>query len=160
MEERCGVPINILLVEDNPGDVRLTMEALSDAKVKNKLTVATDGVEALNLLFGRTPGTNPGSFDLIVLDINLPKKNGREVLAELKNDPKLKHIPVVILTTSKAEQDICQTYEQHANCYVTKPLDFEQFIHVVRSIEHFWLSVVTLPGGKAHGYQFDSNSPH
>ncbi len=160
MEERCGVPINILLVEDNPGDVRLTMEALSDAKVKNKLTVATDGVEALNLLFGRTPGTNPGSFDLIVLDINLPKKNGREVLAELKNDPKLKHIPVVILTTSKAEQDICQTYEQHANCYVTKPLDFEQFIHVVRSIEHFWLSVVTLPGGKAHGYQLDSNSPH
>lgn len=160
MEERCGVPINILLVEDNPGDVRLTMEALSDAKVKNKLTVATDGVEALNLLFGRTPGTSPGSFDLIVLDINLPKKNGREVLAELKNDPKLKHIPVVILTTSKAEQDICQTYEQHANCYVTKPLDFEQFIHVVRSIEHFWLSVVTLPGGKAHGYQLDSNSPH
>ncbi len=160
MEERCGVPINILLVEDNPGDVRLTIEALSDAKVKNQLTVANDGVEALNLLFGRAPEKKAGPFDLIVLDINLPKKNGREVLAELKNDPRLKHIPVVILTTSKAEQDICQTYEQHANCYVTKPLDFEQFINVVQSIEHFWLSVVTLPGGKANGYQLDSNSAH
>ena len=160
MDERFAQPIRILLVEDNPGDVRLTMEALRDAKVKNYLTVASDGNEALALLRGTPSGKKSGSFDLILMDLNLPKKNGREVLAELKSDPKLKHIPVVILTTSKAERDICETYALHANCYVTKPLDFEQFMQVVQSIEQFWLSVVTLPGGKAHDYQLGSNFAH
>jgi CheY-like chemotaxis protein len=160
MDERFGLSINVLLVEDNPGDVRLTIEALRDAKVKNQLTVASDGIEALALLRGTTSAKRAGPFDLIVLDLNLPKKNGREVLAELKSDSKLKHIPVVILTTSEAERDICESYALHANCYVTKPLDFEQFMQVVQSIEHFWLSVVTLPGGKAHDYQLGSNFAH
>jgi CheY-like chemotaxis protein len=160
MYEGFGMPIEILLAEDNPGDVRLTMEALRDAKVKNHLTVATDGEEALALLRGTHPHKEAGLFDLILLDLNLPKKNGREVLAGLKNDPKLKHIPVVILTTSKAEEDILKSYALHANCYVTKPVDFEQFLHVVQSIEHFWLSVVTLPGGKVDGHKLDSYAPH
>jgi CheY-like chemotaxis protein len=160
MDERFGLPIRVLLVEDNPGDVRLTMEALGDAKVKNQLTVASDGIEALALLRGATLGERAGPFDLVVLDLNLPKKNGREVLAELKSDPRVKHIPVVILTTSKTERDITETYALHANCYVTKPLDFEQFMQVVQSIEHFWLSVVTLPGGKAHDYQLGANSAY
>lgn len=160
MADGNGTPIEVLLVEDNPGDVRLTIEALRDAKMKNRLTVAMDGIEALELLRSTHRARKAGPFDLIVLDLNLPKKNGREVLAELKTDPKLKHIPVVILTTSKAEQDICVAYHLHANCYVTKPLEFEQFMQVVQSIEHFWLSVVTLPGGKSNDYQFDSNAPH
>jgi CheY-like chemotaxis protein len=141
------MPIEILLVEDNPGDVRLTTEALGDAKIKIHLTVAPDGVEALSLMRGIPPRQEAGHFDLILLDLNLPRKDGREVLAELKNDPKLKHIPVIILTTSKAEEDIGRAYAAHANCYVTKPVGLKPFTGVVQSIEDFWLSVATLPRG-------------
>ena len=139
-------PIEILLVEDSPGDVRLTIEALKDAKVRNNLHVVGDGVEALAFLrregeYGRTPRP-----DLILLDLNLPRKDGREVLAELKDDPALKRIPVVILTTSQAEQDIVESYNLHANCYISKPVDLDQFVRVVQSIEDFWLAIVKLPG--------------
>ena len=136
-----GRPIEILLVEDNPGDVRLTIEALRDSKVRNNLQVATDGVMALERLRQRD-APRP---DLILLDLNLPKKDGREVLAEIKADPALKTIPVVILTTSRAEQDVLRSYELQANCYISKPVDLEQFITVVKSIEDFWLTIVTLP---------------
>jgi CheY-like chemotaxis protein len=143
--ELNGRPIEILLVEDNPGDVRLTIEALKEAKVRNHLNVAKDGVEALAFL--RREGSYAESVrpDLILLDLNLPRKDGREVLAEIKADPSLRSIPVVILTTSQAEQDIVRSYELHANCYITKPVDLDQFITVVRSIEDFWLTIVTLP---------------
>jgi chemotaxis family two-component system response regulator Rcp1 len=139
-----GVPIEILLVEDNPGDVRLTREALKDAKVHNTLHVAMDGVEALAFL--RKQGKHAGAPlpDLILLDLNLPKKNGREVLEDIKNDDALRHIPVVILTTSQAERDIAESYRLHANAYVTKPVDLEQFLTVVKSIEQFWLEIVKL----------------
>jgi chemotaxis family two-component system response regulator Rcp1 len=160
MDEGFGTPAEILLVEDNTGDVRLTMEALRDVKASNHLTVASNGVEALAMLRGMPPHKEAGHFDLILLDLNLPKKNGRELLADLKSDPKLKRIPVVILTTSKAEEDILKAYDLHANCYITKPTDFDQFMHVVRSIEDFWLSVVTLPGGKTHDHQFHTNAPY
>jgi CheY-like chemotaxis protein len=138
-------PINILLVEDNPGDVRLTVEALREGKVHNCLSVAPDGVEALAFL--RREGKHAGAPrpDVILLDLNLPKKDGREVLAEIKADEDLRKIPVVILTTSKAEEDILRSYALHANCYVTKPVDLEQFITVVKSIEDFWFSIVRLP---------------
>jgi len=140
-----GRPIEILLVEDNPGDVRLTIEALKEGKVRNNLSVAKDGVEALSFL--RREGTFSGAArpDLILLDLNLPRKDGREVLAEIKDDAVLRRIPVVVLTTSKAEEDILRTYDLHANCYITKPVDLDQFIAVVRSIDDFWLSVVRLP---------------
>jgi chemotaxis family two-component system response regulator Rcp1 len=140
-----GGPIEILLVEDNPGDVRLTIEALKEGKVHNRLSVAKDGVDALAFL--RRAGTyaNAARPDLILLDLNLPRKDGREVLAEIKMDPVLRRIPVVVLTTSKAEEDILRTYDLHANCYITKPVDLEQFISVVKSIDDFWLSVVRLP---------------
>ena len=137
----AGRPIEILLVEDNPGDVRLTLEALRDSKVRNNLHVARDGVEALEFL-RRTDAVRP---DLILLDLNLPRKDGREVLAEIKADPLLKTIPVVVLTTSRAEQDVLRSYELQANCYITKPVDLDQFITVVKSIEDFWLTIVTLP---------------
>ena len=136
-----GRSIEILLVEDNPGDVRLTIEALRDSKVRNNLQVARDGVEALDFL--RRP--NAVRPDLILLDLNLPRKDGREVLAEIKADASLKTIPVVVLTTSRAEQDVLRTYELQANCYITKPVDLDQFITVVKSIEDFWLTIVTLP---------------
>lgn len=141
-------PVQILLVEDNPGDVRLTMEALKETKVLNKLTVVKDGIEALLLL--RRQGQYAGTTrpDLILLDLNLPKKDGREVLAEIKADDNLKHIPVVILTTSQDEQDVFKTYNLHANCYITKPVDLNQFITVVKSIEDFWLGIVVLPKTK------------
>ena len=142
--------IEILLVEDNPGDVRLTIEAFRDAKIRNHLTVAPDGVEALAIVQGNRPDKEASHFDLILLDLNLPRKNGSELLADLKSDPKLKRIPVIVLTSSKAESDILQTYDLHANCYITKPIGLDRFLHVVRSIEDFWLSVVTLPGGKVH----------
>ena len=146
MEHReIGRPIEILLVEDNPGDVRLTLEALKEAKVKNTLRVARDGVEALALLSQEGPFANACIPDLILLDLNLPKKDGREVLAEIKKDNRLRSIPVVVLTTSDAEQDILRSYDLHANCYVTKPVDLDQFIQVVESIEGFWLSIVKLP---------------
>lgn len=142
-----GRPIHILLVEDNAGDVRLTREALKEGKVGNSLTVAPDGVEALAIL--RQEGRYAGEArpDLILLDLNLPKKDGREVLAEIKDNPALKRIPVVVLTTSKAEEDILRTYDLHANCYITKPVDFDKFVSVVKSIDDFWLSVVRLPPG-------------
>ncbi len=144
-ERSGGRPISILLVEDNPGDVRLTMEALKEGKVHNDLRVAADGVEAIAML--RREGKYAGLSrpDLILLDLNLPRMDGREVLAEIKTDPILKRIPVVVLTTSKAEEDVMRSYNLYANCYVTKPVDLEQFIHVVKSIDGFWLSVVELP---------------
>ena len=144
-DDTLGRPIEILLVEDNPGDVRLTIEALKEGKVRNRLSVARDGVEALAFLRREGSHTNASRPDLILLDLNLPKKDGREVLAEIKEDPRLRRIPVVVLTTSKAEEDILRTYDLHANCYITKPVDLEQFISVVRSIDDFWLSVVRLP---------------
>jgi len=138
-------PIEILLVEDNPGDVRLTKEALVDGKVFNNLSVVIDGQEAMDFLRKKGKYAKAIRPDLILLDLNLPKKDGREVLQEVKSDPKLKKIPIVVLTTSQAEQDIMMSYEHHANCYITKPVDFGQFIKVVRSVENFWFSIVTLP---------------
>ncbi|WP_426756872.1 response regulator [Myxococcus sp. Y35] len=143
--DATGSPIEILLVEDNPGDVRLTIEALKEGKVRNRLSVARDGVEALAFLRRVGAYSNAARPDLILLDLNLPRKDGREVLAEIKVDPSLRRIPVVVLTTSKAEEDILRTYDLHANCYIAKPVDLEQFISVVRSIDDFWLSVVRLP---------------
>jgi CheY-like chemotaxis protein len=160
MDRELGMPIEILLVEDNPADVRLTIEGFAGARMEAHLTVATDGVEALGLLRGIPPQKEGGHFDLILLDLNLPRKNGREVLAELKNDPELKRIPVIILTTSEAEEDICTAYAAHANCYVTKPVGFKPFMRVIQSIDDFWLSVATLPGRDADGYRFDSNAAH
>lgn len=138
-------PIEILLVEDNPGDVRLTMEALKEAKVINHLTVIKDGVEALAFLRRQGQYAKAPRPHLIVLDLNLPKKDGREVLAAIKADDSLKRIPVVVLTTSEDEQDVLKSYNLHANCYITKPVDLDQFIRVVRSIEDFWLGIVVLP---------------
>ena len=135
------VPIEILLVEDNPGDARLTLEALRDAKVRNNLHVAPDGVEALAFLRRQGKHAAAPMPDLILLDLNLPKKDGREVLEEIKHDDQLRHIPVVILTTSQAERDIAESYRLRANAYVTKPVDLEQFLMVVQSIEHFWLEI-------------------
>lgn len=134
-------PIEILLVEDNPADVRLTQEALREGKVRNNLQVARDGVEALEML-RREGAPRP---DLILLDLNLPRKDGREVLGVIKADDALKTIPVVVLTTSSAEADILKSYSLHANCYITKPVDLEQFVQVVKSIDDFWLTVVRLP---------------
>ncbi len=137
--------IKILLVEDNPGDIRLTLEAFKEGKVNNEINVVTDGVEALAFLRRETPHADASRPDVILLDLNLPKKDGYEVLAEIKQDPDLKRIPVVILTTSEAERDILKTYYLHANCYITKPVDLDQFITVIKSIETFWLNVVKLP---------------
>jgi chemotaxis family two-component system response regulator Rcp1 len=141
----AGRPIEILLVEDNPGDVRLTIEGLNESKVRNNLHIARDGVEAM--VFLRREGNFTGAVrpDLILLDLNLPRMDGREVLAEVKSDVNLKTIPVVVLTTSRAEQDVLRSYELQANCYITKPVDLEQFITVVKSIEDFWFTIVTLP---------------
>ncbi len=138
-------PIEILLVEDNPGDVRLTIEALKEGKIANHMSVAEDGIEAMAFLHREGKYKKAPKPDLILLDLNLPKKNGREVLAEIKVDPYLKSIPVVVLTSSEAEKDIVATYNLHANCYITKPVDFNQFINVVRSIEDFWFKLVKLP---------------
>lgn len=138
-------PIEILMVEDNPGDVRLTREALKDAKVSNTLHVVEDGVTALDFLYRRGEYGTALRPDLILLDLNLPRKNGREVLEEIKQDDRLKTIPVVILTTSQAEEDVLRAYRLHANCYITKPVDFAQFNKIVRTIEEFWLTIVTLP---------------
>ena len=138
-------PLEILLVEDNPADVRLTQEAFRDGKIRNSLCVVKDGVEAMDFLLRRGKYADAVRPDLILLDLNLPRKDGREVLGEIKADPSLMRIPVVVLTTSKAEMDIVKTYDLHANCYVVKPVDFDQFIHVIHSIENFWLSAVTLP---------------
>jgi CheY-like chemotaxis protein len=138
-------PIEILLVEDNPGDVRLTKEALKEAKVINNLTVLKDGEEALAYLRQQDHYANAKRPHLILLDLNLPKKDGRDVLAHIKADEALKRIPVVVLTTSQAEEDVLKSYSLHANCYITKPVDLDQFVRVVRSIEDFWLGIVVLP---------------
>ena len=141
-------PVEILLVEDNPGDVRLTKEAIKEAKIINNLNVVEDGVEALAYLRKKGKFKDANRPDIIFLDLNLPKKNGREVLAEIKQDINLKQIPVVILTVSKAEEDVIKTYELHANCFITKPVDMDQFIKVVKSLENFWFSIVKLPPNK------------
>lgn len=145
MGDGQGKTVDILLVEDNPGDVRLAQEALKESKVRNKLYVVDDGVEAMAFLRNQGKYADAPHPDLILLDLNLPRKSGREVLAEVKNDDKLKHIPVVVLTVSKAEEDIMRCYDHHANCYITKPLDFNQFMEVTKSIEEFWLTIVRLP---------------
>lgn len=140
-----GKPIEILLVEDNPADVRLTEEALREGKVKNTLHVARDGVEALEFLRRQGKWKDASRPDLVLLDLNLPRKDGREVLGAIKDDDDLKTIPVVVLTTSSAEADILKSYKLHANCYIQKPVDLEQFVQVVKSIDDFWLTVVRLP---------------
>lgn len=144
---RTPRPIEILLVEDSEPDVRLTMEAFKEAKIKNNLSVANDGVEAIAFLRKEGKYANVARPDLILLDLNLPRKDGRQVLQEIKNDANLKQIPVVILTTSRAEEDILKAYNLHANCYITKPVDFDRFMDIVKSIEGFWLTVVKLPSG-------------
>lgn len=138
-------PVDILLVEDNPADVRLTLEALKESRLLTNLHVVGDGVAAMAFL--RHEGEYKGAPrpDLILLDLNLPRKDGREVLADVKNDPDLKRIPVAVLTTSQAEEDVVRSYDLHANCYVTKPVDLDQFLHVVRTINEFWLTIVKLP---------------
>ncbi len=140
-----GKVIDILLVEDNPGDVRLAQEALKDSKVRNNMYIVGDGVEAMEFLRHQGKYSNSPRPDLILLDLNLPRKSGREVLAEVKSDKSLKRIPVVVLTVSRDEQDILKAYDLHANCFITKPLDFEQFIKITQMIEEFWLTIVKLP---------------
>jgi chemotaxis family two-component system response regulator Rcp1 len=140
-----GKVVDILLVEDNPGDVRLAREALKESKIRNQLFVVIDGVEAMDFLRRRGKHADAPRPDLILLDLNLPRKSGREVLAEIKTDESLKRIPVVIMTVSRAEEDVIKSYDQHANCYITKPLDFNQFIEVTKAIEGFWLTIVRLP---------------
>ncbi len=138
-------PIEILLVEDNPGDARLTREALAQSKVRNNMRHASDGEEALAFLRRQGRFGNAPAPDLILLDLNLPRRDGREVLEEIKSDPQLKHIPVVILTSSQAEEDILRSYRLHANCFITKPVDLEQLTKVVHGIEQFWFTLVKLP---------------
>lgn len=140
-----GRPVEILLVEDNPGDVRLTREALKDVKLSNNLHWVPDGMEAMAFLRRWGQYTDAPRPDLILLDLNLPRKDGRQVLAEVKADEDLRRIPVVILTTSSSDEDIIRSYNLHANSYVTKPVDLDQFVRVVKSIEDFWLTIVTLP---------------
>jgi len=144
-------PIHVLLVEDDPGDIRLTQEALKDGKVHINLHVVRDGIEAMEFLHRRGKYAALPRPDLVILDLNLPKKDGREVLAELKADADLKHIPVVVLTTSKEERDIIKSYDSHANCFITKPIDLDEFIRVVQSIEDFWLTIVKLPQEEDNG---------
>ncbi len=146
---RSGVPIEILLVEDNPGDVRLTRESLKEAKVLNALHVVKDGVEAMAFLRREGQYAHTVQPDLILLDLNMPRKNGTEVLAEIKEDPELKRMPVVILTVSEAEEDIIKSYNLHANCYVKKPVELNKFIEAVKAIDDFWLAVVRLPPREA-----------
>ena len=148
MIRNAGEPVEILLVEDNAGDYRLTKEALKEGKVYNNLHWTQDGVDALDFLNRRGKHAGAPRPDIILLDLNLPRKDGREVLEEIKSDEVLKRIPVVVLTTSKAEEDVLKSYDLHANCYVTKPVDLDKFIVVVQSIDRFWLSVVTLPPGR------------
>ncbi len=140
-----GQAIEILLVEDDPGDVRLTQEALKTAKVLNRLSVVNDGVDAMAFLRRQGKHSDAPCPDLVLLDLNLPRKDGRAVLAEIKTDPDLKHIPVVVLTTSQDERDILHAYNAYANCYITKPVDLKQFLAVVEAIDNFWLTIVKLP---------------
>jgi two-component system, chemotaxis family, response regulator Rcp1 len=141
-------PIELLLVEDSEPDVRLTQEALHEAKVHNRLWVAEDGVEAMEFLRRQGRHANAPRPDVILLDLNLPRKDGRQVLKEIKADDSLRRIPVVVLTTSKSEEDVLRAYDLHANCYITKPVDFNRFMEVVKSVENFWLTVVRLPDDK------------
>jgi len=145
MIEGAGKAIDILLVEDNPGDVRLAREALKESKVYNNIFVVEDGVEAMDFLRRNGKYRGMPRPDLILLDLNLPRKSGREVLAEVKADDNLKCIPVVVLTVSRDEEDILKAYNLHANCYVSKPIDFQQFVKITKSIEDFWLTIVKLP---------------
>ncbi|MBF0096810.1 MAG: response regulator [Magnetococcales bacterium] len=138
-------PIDILLVEDNPGDIALTQEALQESKIYNRLHVVCDGEQAMAFLRGQNGFQNAPRPDLILLDLNLPRRNGREILQEIKQDRSLKAIPVVVLTTSNAEKDIVSSYELHANCYVSKPVDLDKFFQAIRSIEQFWFTIVKLP---------------
>jgi CheY-like chemotaxis protein len=145
MEIESSRQVEFLLAEDNPGDVRLTLEAMRESKIRNNINVVPDGMEAMAFLRKQGKYADVPTPDVVLLDLNLPKKNGCEVLADIKSDPKLKRIPVVIITSSEAEQDILRTYDLHANCYVTKPVDLDQFIKVIQSIESFWLTIVKLP---------------
>jgi CheY-like chemotaxis protein len=142
-----GKPIEILLVEDNPGDVRLTREALKESKIINNLHVVMDGEEAMKFLLQKGEYKNKPKPDIVLLDLNLPKKDGREVLAEVKANNRIKRIPIVILTSSEADEDIIKTYNLHANCYIAKPVDLDQFSKVVKTIGDFWFSIVKLPDG-------------
>ncbi len=143
--DRLTTPVDILLVEDNPGDVRLTQEAFRDSRLPIKLNVVMDGEDAMNYLYRRTPYENATRPDMILLDLNIPKKDGREVLEEIKNDSSLRYVPVVVLTTSNAEQDILKTYSLNVNAYINKPVDFDRFFDIVQKIEDFWLMTATLP---------------
>lgn len=145
------MPIEILLVEDSPSDVRLTREALKDAKILNNLHVASDGEEAMEFLHRTGRYADAVRPDLVLLDLNLPRKDGREVLAEMKADEELRRIPVVVLTTSRSEEDVLRAYDLHANCFITKPVGLDQFLRIVESIHGFWLSIVTLPPGGRRG---------
>jgi len=145
MAKTSGRPVEILLVEDNPAHADLTREALREGKVNNNLHVAGDGEEAMDFLYRRGKFSGASRPDIILLDLNLPRKDGREVLAEVKSDPSLRNIPVVIMTTSSAEEDIAKSYQLNVNCYITKPVDMEKFIDVVKAIDHFWFSIVSLP---------------
>jgi two-component system, chemotaxis family, response regulator Rcp1 len=145
LKDTLSTPIEILLVEDNPGDIRLTQEVLNEGKVHNSLSIVENGVQAISFLRKENEYQDAPTPDLILLDLNLPKKDGREVLLDIKNDPELKKIPVVVLTTSQSEEDILKVYDLNANCYISKPVDLGQFIDVVKSIENFWLSIVKLP---------------
>ena len=138
-------PVDLLLVEDNPGDVRLAKEALKECKIDNTVYVAQDGIEALAFLRKEGEHEKAPRPDLILLDLNLPRKSGREVLAEVKADPSLRRIPIVVMTVSRDEEDVLKAYNLHANCYITKPIDFGQFIRITRSIEDFWFRIVKLP---------------
>ena len=149
MKSRETRPLEILLVEDNPGDVRLTQEAFRDAKVRNEMVVVGDGLEAMAYLKRENKYAHATRPDLILLDLNLPRMNGFEVLDAVKADESLKRIPVVVLTTSQAEQDIIRSYDLHANAYVTKPVDLEQFIVAIQAIENFWLEIVKFPDGRS-----------
>jgi len=151
MNKADGRPVEILLVEDSPSDTDLTVEALRDFKVRNHVNIVEDGVQAMQFLRREGPYAQAPRPDMIMLDLNLPRKDGREVLAEIKADDGLKTIPIVVLTTSRAEQDVLRAYQLNANCYINKPVDFNQFLDVVRSIESFWLYVVTLPPGPKAG---------
>ena len=143
--ENLGKPIDILLVEDNPGDARLALESLKESKIRNTLHWVQDGLEAMKFMHRQGSYENAPRADLILLDLNMPKMDGREVLAEIKSDNDLKRIPVVIFTISKAEEDILKAYDLHTNCYITKPLDLDRFLKVIQSIEDFWLTIVRLP---------------
>lgn len=152
MRAQTGSPVEIMIIEDNEGDVRLAREALRESKIRNTIHHVPDGVEAMEFLHRQGKYTRAPRPDLILLDLNLPRMDGREVLTAIKNDADLKHIPVVILTVSSDEIDIFKSYNLHANCYITKPIDLDQFIHVVKSIEDFWLTVVKLPNGYGKGH--------